>query len=169
MSGWLLRVLLALYPSDWRSRYGQELRDLIGDLGRDGERSRVAMVVGLVVGAVRERARVSRVSIAGAGVALAVVVALAAAALLTVSSTSHGADGAGRHAPAVARGPGPPNIRAPEFTASVQPENIQRRLHATIKSLCSSAPVGRRVTAIELDPATGRILGKIVQTCGTTA
>jgi len=169
MSNWLLRFLLALYPPDWRRRYGHELGDLIGDLGRDRERSRVGMVGGLVVGAVRERARVSRVSVAGAGVALAVVVALAVAALLTVASTGNGADGPGAHAPAVARGPGLPNINAPEFTASVQPRDIRRRLHATIESLCSSAPVGRRVTAIELDPTTGRILGKIVQTCGTTA
>ncbi len=74
------RAVVALYPRDWRSRYGAELLELVEDAGL-----RPADVVDLLAGAVRQHAHQlrggrtmdSRINPLAAGVAALTAVALA--------------------------------------------------------------------------------------------
>ena len=48
----LLRLLLLIYPHSWRERYGQEMADIAVALDSRRERSRSAVVAGLMASAV---------------------------------------------------------------------------------------------------------------------
>ena len=55
MFRWLLQLLLRLYPSAWRARYGDELVDTAVDLGAERERSKIGMLGGLLAAATHAR------------------------------------------------------------------------------------------------------------------
>jgi hypothetical protein len=53
MPWWVLRM----YPADWRNRYGEELADLFEEMVRRRESTRLCLILGLLRGALVERAR----------------------------------------------------------------------------------------------------------------
>lgn len=55
---WLARRLIGLYPSDWRARYGDELRGLVGEM-RIGPRDMVDLGVAAISERVREGSNMS--------------------------------------------------------------------------------------------------------------
>jgi hypothetical protein len=63
MSSRLLRAVLAVYPRDFRRRYGAEVQDLVNDLEAAGDRSRVRLLSGLLMNAVTERLRAVRLDV----------------------------------------------------------------------------------------------------------
>ena len=60
MSNRFLRAVLALYPREFRRRYGPEVQGLVNDLEAAGDHSRLRLVSGLLVSAVAERVRTLR-------------------------------------------------------------------------------------------------------------
>ena len=87
MNRQLLRLLLALYPRDWRQRYGAEVTDLAEDLVRSGQRTSWRSAFDLLAGAVSTRAHA--VASAPAAV-IATVVTAASATALFVAGYRHG-------------------------------------------------------------------------------
>lgn len=83
----LLRLLLALYPRDWRERYGTEVGDLAEDLISTGRRTPWRSGVDLFAGAVAARAHA--VASAPAAVIASVLTAGSAAALV-IAGYRHG-------------------------------------------------------------------------------
>jgi hypothetical protein len=79
MSDRLVRAILALYPREFRRRYGPEVKDLVNDLEAAGDRSRLRLVGGLLVSAAAERLRAVRLD-----ARLAIHTLAAAAALGTI-------------------------------------------------------------------------------------
>ncbi len=75
------RGLLALYPREWRERYGPEVASLADELISAGETTRLRAALGLIGGAALERSRVltSRSVLVPAAVAMAAVGAVALA------------------------------------------------------------------------------------------
>jgi protein-S-isoprenylcysteine O-methyltransferase Ste14 len=86
------RLLLALYPRDWRERYGTEVADLADELVAAGERTPRRAAVDLVAGAVLERWRVltSRAVL----VRVAAIGAAVGGVALVASRTSQDTNGA---------------------------------------------------------------------------
>jgi protein-S-isoprenylcysteine O-methyltransferase Ste14 len=78
----LLRLILALYPRDWRQRYGTEVADLAQDLVADGERTPWRSALDLLAGAAKTRARA--VTAAPTATIAGAVIAVSAAGLVLV-------------------------------------------------------------------------------------
>jgi len=79
------RGVLALYPRDWRERYGREVADLADELIMAGETTSLRAALGLAAGAAVERCRaVARRAVLAAAMA-------ACGIALLVSHTLHGA------------------------------------------------------------------------------
>lgn len=173
MSRRLLRTVLMLYPRGWRRRYGRELHELIDELDRNHDRSRVGMVAGLLGAAAHERSRSLGAFImttkAPLGLAATAIVA-AVVVVVAISGRSDHASVPQLQASASLRTVQNVNqqLRAPGIKGK-QEAKIERELRSTLKTLCTPATAGRRVTAIEMDPNTGAILGKVARTCGPTA
>jgi hypothetical protein len=164
----LLRAALVLYPRRWRERYGQELKDLVDDLQRTGERSRIRLALSVVAGAAQERAVVLRARSARATATVAIVGAvLAAVAVVTVSASSSTRDA--RTQLRASNGLQPAITSGAEVSYGNPSPLIERQLRADIRGLCTQVAAGKRATAIELNPSTGAIVAKLVQTCGAPA
>lgn len=76
------KFLLALYPSAWRRRHGDELDQLVADLAREPGFSRWGLIADLVRGAFVQRLTLPTTG----GVALAVAVMVVGGAALALSS-----------------------------------------------------------------------------------
>lgn len=156
-----MRAVLALYPRRWRERYGQELQDLLEDLDRSSDRSHARIMMSLLAGAAEERVgalRAPRIWIAATAAVMVIAIATVAA---------HGSVNGGP----LRADSGPPATATDGFQVSDRDPSpqIKLRLQADIRRLCAQLPAGQLATAIELDPDTGIIVGKIVRTCGSSA
>jgi hypothetical protein len=165
----LFRVILALYPRPWRARYGQELQMLADELERNGDRSRARVMSSLVAGAAEERAAALRASAFRTTATVALVTAvLAAVAVVTVSafgSTSGNGSGQMQASSAPQQ-----SVRNGSRVSFGNPSpRIEQQLQSDIRTLCTQVAAGKRATAIELNPTTGLVVAKIVQTCGGSA
>ncbi len=163
----VVRVVLVLYPRRWRERYGKELQDLLEDLDRNSDRSHTGIMMSLLAGAAEERAgalRARRIWIATAAV---MVIAIATIAIVTVAPHHAGANGS--RTLQADSGPPPTATDGSQVPNRDPSPRIKLRLQADIRRLCAQLPAGHRATAIELNPDTGIIVGKIVQTCGSPA
>jgi hypothetical protein len=165
-----LRAVIALYPRRWRERYGQELQELLEDLERDDARSRAEMMLSLVAGAAEERVAALRASAFRTGTVVAVGCAgLAAVAFVTVSASG---STTGRNRGTELRassGHRPASTRGAQVSYGNSGSKIEQQLQSDIQNICAQIAVGKRATAIELDPATGAVVAKVVQTCGSPA
>jgi hypothetical protein len=85
------RVLL-LYPRDWRDRYGDELRDLVGELAASGEFSKTKLAAGLIFSALVQQFRSLRPTWRTAAITGTVLV-LAAAGIIVLTGLGHGPRG----------------------------------------------------------------------------
>ena len=137
----LLRILLLVYPPSWRERYGREMTDIAIALDSRRERSRSAVVTGLLAGGVGAWIEVIRARPAGAFLSFGgAFVASAAAAAIFVAVGGSAAQ----------------NFRTPSGNAS--------ELEASVGSACDLLARGR-VTIVEMDPTTGRVISKTVRVC----
>jgi hypothetical protein len=163
------RVALVLYPRRWRERYGQELQDLLDDLERNDGRSRAGMMLNLIAGAAETRARALRAPLRS-GAALAVVtVALGAVAVVTVFASGRSTGGRSTTELQANSGPTPVVTSGSRVSYGNPSREVEHQLQTDIQTLCRQLAVGKRATAIEMNPTTGAIVGKIVQTCGRPA
>lgn len=138
----LLRLLLLIYPHSWRERYGQEMADIAVALDSRRERSRSAVVAGLMASAVVAWIQVIHNRPTRALLGLAGAVALSAAAVAIILA---------------AGGSAPQNLNAPHANAT--------QFEASVGSACDLL-VGRpRVTVVEMNPTSGRIISKVVEVC----
>jgi hypothetical protein len=143
----LLQLLLRLYPSAWRARYGDELVQTAADLGADQERSKIAMLVGVVAAATH--ARIQDISenpprrrvVSLGGVTLAAVTA--AIVMLSAGTFDRGS-----------------GVAATRGHAAISPQ-----LAADVHRLCGSATAGKQVTFVEMNPNTGRVIAKVTHRC----
>lgn len=144
----LVRLLLRLYPPAWRGRYGDELIETATDLDAGRERSRIATLAGILAAAAQARIDdvaenlPSRGLVRVGGATLAAVVA--AVVLLSAGTFADG-------------GVATP-IRG-------QASLSRTRLTADLLSLCGPTTAGKRVTFVEMNPNTGRVLAKATHRC----
>lgn len=137
----LLRLLLLIYPHSWRERYGQEMADIAVALDSRRERSRSAVVAGLMASAVVAWIQVIHNRPTRALLGLAGAVALSAAAVAIILA---------------AGGSAPQNLTPPANAT---------QFDASVGSACDLL-VGRpRVTVVEMNPTSGRIISKVVEVC----
>jgi hypothetical protein len=138
----LLRLLVRFYPRAWRERYGRELIDTAIALDSRRERSRSAVLAGVLAGGVGAWTEVIRARPAGAFLSLGGALAASATAgaiFLAAGGTT-----------------------AQNFYTSA---GDTARLEAAVGSACSLRALGRRVTIVEMNPTTGRVISKTVEVC----
>ena len=145
----LVRWLVRLYPADWRRRYGNELVATAAQLADNRERSRVAMLAGVFVGGIQawiEAMGASRGHRATLVFGSATLAALAAGVVVLVST-----------------GPltGDPVLASARGDAPISHQQVQ----VDALRLCTSAAAGKRVTFVDMNPNTGRVLAKATHTC----
>jgi hypothetical protein len=142
----ILRLIVHLYPPAWRKRYGEELAATAKELDLQRERSKTAVLGGIVLTGFRVRiedlaARLGRRTVMGLGGAT-----LAAAAAIVLLSVGTGGSTLG---PLQAHSP-------------INAALLQNRL----RGLCGPTKAGIRVTLVELNPDTGQVLARDSRRCG---
>ena len=145
----IVRWALRLYPADWRERFGDELVATAAQLDAGRERSRVAMLAGILAGGMQawiELIRRSRGHRAVLGLGGAAMVALAAGLVILSSA-----------------GPlsGDPVLADARGDAPISRQQAQ----ADVLRLCGPTVAGKRVTFVDMDPNTGRVLAKATHKC----
>lgn len=170
----LLRAVLALYPRTWRQRYGQELKDLLDDLDRNGTRSRTRMMLSLVAGAAEERMGVFRAPAVRIAAVAVIAGAVAVVALVTVPASGHITGTTTTPALQADSGPAQVTTNGSQLSWGNPSPAIKQQLQVDIQKLCAQISAEqisgtRRATAVELNPTTGMIVAKIVQPCEGSA
>jgi len=145
----IVRWLVRLYPADWRRRYGDELVTTAAQLDASRERSRFAMLVGVLAGGIHawidasDSGRARRLVLPFGGVALA---ALAAGLVMLVSAGHPNGD---------------PVLASARGDAPISHHQVE----ADVLRLCESTVAGKRATFVDMDPTTGRVLARATRTC----
>jgi xanthine/uracil permease len=118
------------------------MTDIAVALDSRRERSRSAVVTGLLAGGVGAWIQVIRTRRARAVLSLGGAVAASAAAAAIILA---------------AGGSTPQNFNAPSSTAT--------QFEASVGNACDLLASGRRLTVVEMDPTTGRVINKDVEVC----
>ncbi len=145
----VMRLLVKAYPLAWRRRYGDELVATAAELDAGRERARIAMLAGVLAGAVHAWIdavggwRSKRVFIGLGGVTVA---ALAAGLVVLVSPGPSGGD---------------PVLAAARGNSAIS----RQQLRADVVRLCGPMTASKRVTFIDMNPDTGRVLAKATHIC----
>jgi hypothetical protein len=146
----IVRLLVRLYPHSWRERYGEELAATAAELDQQRERSKAAVLGGILVAGVHARiedlaVRLGRWTMLGLG---GVTLAGSAAVIVLVSV-----------------GTGGSALGTLQSHSPIAAATLQNR----IRGLCGPTTAGKRVTLVEMNPATGQILARTSRRCAASS